>query len=75
MKRVLHGRRTHIFEQWRRTFKHADYFLEADPSFPTDLALADMDGDGCADVVTVEIGGTAEIFKGTCDGNVQGIRT
>ena len=54
------------------TFKHADYFLEADPIFPTDLALADMDGDACADVVTVEIGGTAEIFKGTCDGNVQG---
>jgi hypothetical protein len=54
------------------TFKHADYFLEADPVFPTDLALADMDGDGCTDVVTVESGGTAEIFKGTCDGNVQG---
>ena len=54
------------------TFKHADYFVEADPVFPTDLAIADMDGDGCPDIVTVEMGGTASIFHGTCDGNVQG---
>ena len=31
-----------------------------------------MDGDGCPDVITVEALGEVRIFKGNCDGTVQG---
>jgi subtilisin family serine protease len=55
------------------TFKHADYFFEsADFILVTNVAVGDLDGDGCADAVTVEALGVVRIFKGTCDGNFQG---
>lgn len=55
------------------TFKHAEYFFEADGTVvPTAVAIGDMDGDGCADTVTVEALGLVRIFKGNCDGTVQG---
>jgi subtilisin family serine protease len=57
------------------TFKHADYFFESDSSVvvPTAVAVGDMDGDGCPDTVTVEALGLVRIFKGNCDGTVQGL--
>jgi hypothetical protein len=59
------------------TFKHAEFFFEADGNFilPTAVAVGDMDGDGCPDVVTVEGLGLVRIFKGNCDGSVQSIST
>lgn len=55
------------------TFKHADYFFaSADPFFVTNVALGDMDEDGCLDAVTVEALALVRIFKGTCDGNFVG---
>jgi subtilisin family serine protease len=57
------------------TFKHADYFSVSDPgagSFITNVAAGDLDGDGCADAVTVEALGLVRVFKGTCDGGFWG---
>jgi hypothetical protein len=56
------------------TFKHADYFFESDGSviIVTNAAAGDVDGDGCADAVTVEALGLVRVFKGTCDGGFQG---
>ncbi len=56
------------------TFKHADYFFESDGGLivVTNVAVADVDGDGCADAVTVEGLGLARVFRGTCDGSFQG---
>ena len=55
------------------TFKHAQYFFEDGgfeiPDDVTNVALGDMDGDGCADAVTTETFGLVRIFKGTCDGS------
>jgi subtilisin family serine protease len=56
------------------TFKHTDYFSESDGGFIfiTNLAAADLDGDGCVDAVTVEALGLVRVFKGTCDGGFIG---
>lgn len=56
------------------TFKHADFVYGSDGGFvlPTAVAVGDMDGDGCPDVITVEALGEVRIFKGNCDGTVQG---
>jgi subtilisin family serine protease len=52
------------------TFKHASFFfVDALPVLVTSVAVADVDGDGCPDAVTVEALGLARIFKGSCDGN------
>jgi hypothetical protein len=56
------------------TFKHADFFFESAGGtvVPTAVAVGDMDGDGCPDAVTVEALGLVRIFKGNCDGTMQG---
>jgi hypothetical protein len=55
------------------TFKHADSIFENGAFFTvTSVAVADLDGDGCADAVTVEALGIVRVFKGTCDGGFQG---
>jgi Subtilase family/FG-GAP-like repeat len=54
------------------TFKHADFLIESnDPVLVTNVAAGDLDGDGCADAVTVEALGLVRVFKGTCDGSFQ----
>jgi hypothetical protein len=55
------------------TFKHGGYFFESGGfSFVSNVALGDMDEDGCVDAVTVEAAALVRIFKGTCDGNFVG---
>jgi hypothetical protein len=55
------------------SFKHADFIFGTDAfTVVTNLAAADVDGDGCTDVVTVEALGLVRLFKGTCDGGFQG---
>jgi subtilisin family serine protease len=58
------------------TFKHAEYFFEDGgfeiPDDVTNVALGDMDGDGCVDAVTTETYGNVRIFKGSCDGSFVG---
>ena len=55
------------------TFKHAQYIVEnGGPVLVTNVALGDMDSDGCVDAVTVEALGLVRIFKGTCDANFVG---
>jgi subtilase family protein/fervidolysin-like protein/VCBS repeat protein/FG-GAP repeat protein len=55
------------------TFKHADYFFEGDgPGTVASVAVADLDGDGCADAVTAGAAGIVAVFKGTCDGGFEG---
>ena len=60
------------------TFKHAEFFFETSspPLGPTDdvtnVAVGDMDEDGCPDVVTVEAFPLVRIFKGNCDGSFVG---
>ena len=56
------------------TFKHASYFAQDDGGFyfVSNLALGDMDEDGCVDAVTTEALALVRVFKGTCDGNFVG---
>ena len=55
------------------TFKHASYFFETfDLVFVSNVALGDLDEDGCVDAVTTEALALVRIFKGTCDGNFVG---
>src|SRR4029077_1657548 len=55
------------------TFKHAEFFFESgDFTFVSNVAVGDMDEDGCMDAVTVEAEALVRIFKGTCDGNFVG---
>src|SRR5579859_7256753 len=55
------------------TFKESDYFFGAGPFVtPLNAAAADMDGDGCPDVVVSTDSGSVYLFKGNCDGTVQG---
>jgi hypothetical protein len=55
------------------TFKHSDFILEDGP-FVTALnaAAADMDEDGCPDVVASTDSGTVYVFHGNCDGTFAG---
>jgi hypothetical protein len=55
------------------TFKHAQAIFETfGDVFVSNVALGDMDEDGCVDAVTVEAEALVRIFKGTCDGNFVG---
>jgi len=55
------------------TFKHASYFFETfDFIFVSNVALGDLDEDGCVDAVTTEALALVRIFKGTCDGSFAG---
>src|SRR5262249_28184980 len=55
------------------SFKDSDYFLEGGGFLnPLNAAAADMDGDGCPDVVVSNDSGSVYLFKGNCDGTVQG---
>jgi Subtilase family/FG-GAP-like repeat len=54
------------------TFKHSSFFFEsAPPILVTSVAVADVNGDGCPDAVTVEALGLARVFNGSCDGSFQ----
>ena len=57
------------------TFKHAQYFYEGETELGdnvTNIALGDMDGDGCLDAVTTEVFPIVRVFKGSCDGSFAG---
>jgi hypothetical protein len=51
------------------TFKVSQPFV--DTSGVTSLAVADFNGDGCIDLVDVNLGGLANLFLGNCDGTFK----
>jgi subtilisin family serine protease len=55
------------------TFKLSQAIFESFADiFVTNIAIGDLDEDGCADAVTTEAYGVVRIFKGNCDGTFSG---
>ena len=53
------------------TFKESDHPYESYFAFALNAVAADMDGDGCPDIVTSIVGGIVYVFHGNCDGTFQ----